>query len=308
MTIYYSHAACLDHDMGEGHPESPARLAALQSAFEAIEFNQLDRREPPEATLEQVELMHPGDYVENILASVPISGMTQIDPDTRLCPGSGQAVLRAAGAACAAVDAVAYGEAKNAFCSVRPPGHHAEKRTAMGFCFFNNIAIAAGYARARHGIERIAVIDFDVHHGNGTQQMFWSEANFFFASTHQMPLYPGTGAKDERGDFDNILNVPLESGAGSDQFRAAITENILPSIYAFRPELLLVSAGFDAHERDPLAGLNLLDEDYAWVTQELMGVAEHLTEGRIVSMLEGGYDLNALVSSASAHVRELMKA
>lgn len=308
MTIFYSHPSCLDHNMGEGHPERPARIETLESVFKGKEFASLERKEADKADLSQIGLMHPNHYIEHILGSIPLEGKVWLDSDTCLSPGSGEAALCAAGAACAAIDSVMSGYCKNAFCAVRPPGHHAESSRAMGFCLFNNIAIAAGHARAQYGVKRVAVIDFDVHHGNGTQEMFWSEPDFFFASTHQMPLYPGTGAREECGDFNNVLNVPLRDGDGSNEFRAAISEVIIPGIAAFEPELLLVSAGFDAHTKDPLAGLNLCNNDYAWVTEELMLTADKYGSGRLVSVLEGGYDLEALSAAASAHVLELLKA
>ena len=309
MTIVFSHHACLGHNMGEGHPERPARMNAVEEAFQREGLaGRLVRRDAERATLDCIGLMHPQKYIEQIIASVPSSGITRLDADTCLSPGSLEAVLRAVGAACSAVDAVLLGESKNAFCAVRPPGHHAETTKAMGFCIFNTVAIAAAYARQRYGVERVAVIDFDVHHGNGTQEMFWSDQNLLFASTHQMPLYPGTGSKSERGEFDNIVNCPLISGDGSSEFRAAISEVILPGLLTFQPDLLLVSAGFDAHMNDPLAGLNLQDSDYAWVTKQLLEIADKLANSRLISTLEGGYDLLALTSSVASHVKELLQA
>ena len=309
MTIVFSHNACLGHNMGEGHPERPARMDAVEQAFQREALaSRLVRRDAERATLDCIGLMHPLKYIEQIVASVPSSGITRLDADTCLSPGSLEAVLRAVGAACSAVDAVLSGESKNAFCAVRPPGHHAETNKAMGFCIFNTVAIAAAYARQRYGVERVAVIDFDVHHGNGTQEMFWSDQNLLFASTHQMPLYPGTGSKSERGDFDNIINCPLIAGDGSSEFRAAISEVILPGLLTFQPDLLLVSAGFDAHMNDPLAGLNLQDRDYAWVTKQLLEIADKFANGRFISTLEGGYDLLALTSSVASHVEELLQA
>ena len=309
MTIVFSHHACLGHNMGEGHPERPARMNAVEEAFQREGLaGRLVRRDAERATLDCIGLMHPQEYIEQIIASVPSSGIKRLDADTCLSPGSLEAVLRAVGAACSAVDAVLLGESKNAFCAVRPPGHHAETTKAMGFCIFNTVAIAAAYARQRYGVERVAVIDFDVHHGNGTQEMFWSDQNLLFASTHQMPLYPGTGSKSERGEFDNIVNCPLISGDGSSEFRAAISEVILPALLTFQPDLLLVSAGFDAHMNDPLAGLNLQDSDYAWVTKQLLEIADKLANGRLISTLEGGYDLLALTSSVASHVEELLQA
>ena len=309
MTIVFSHHATLGHNMGEGHPERPARMNAVEEAFQREGLaDRLVRRDAERATLDCIGLMHPQEYIEQIVASVPSSGITRLDADTCLSPGSLEAVRRAVGAACSAVDAVLLGESKNAFCAVRPPGHHAETNKAMGFCIFNTVAIAAAYAKQRYGVERVAVIDFDVHHGNGTQEMFWSDQNLLFASTHQMPLYPGTGSKSERGEFDNIVNCPLISGDGSSEFRAAISEVILPGLLTFQPDLLLVSAGFDAHMNDPLAGLNLQDSDYAWVTKQLLEIADKFANGRLISTLEGGYDLLALTSSVASHVEELLKA
>jgi len=307
-TILYTHPACLEHDAGAGHPERPARLQAVLAALESEAFAALDRREAPRAEREQIARVHPASFVDRILDSIPSDGHVGLDMDTIVSPGSGEAALRAAGALCAAVDAVMAGEADNAFCAVRPPGHHAEPERAMGFCLFNNIAIGAAQARAVHGLTRVAVVDFDVHHGNGTQAMFWDDSELFFGSTHQMPLYPGTGSQDERGVSGNIVNVPLPPMAGSEEFRLAMGEGILPALRRFAPEFLLVSAGFDAHQDDPLAQLRFRDEDYTWATTELRRVAEDCCSGRLVSTLEGGYDLGALASSASAHVQALMAA
>ncbi len=304
-TLLYSHNACLNHDTGRGHPERIARLEVILNALAAPEFHSLTRIEAPEASREQIALAHDRDYVDAVLKAVPKSGHVRADADTVMSPGSGEAALRAAGAVVAAVDAVIDGEADNAFCAVRPPGHHAEADRPMGFCLFNNVAVGAYHARAKHGLGRIAVIDFDVHHGNGTQHMFESESELFYGSTHQWPLYPGTGARSETG-VGNICNAPLPLGAGSEQFRAAFDGIVLPALRTFAPELLLISAGFDAHRRDPLAGLELETEDFAWATVELMAVARQSCGGRIVSTLEGGYDLEALADSAAAHVRTLM--
>lgn len=304
-TLLYSHPACFDHEMGRHHPERPARLKAILDALEDDEFAGLERREAPRATRDQLARVHPRGYIDRVLASVPAQGLVQLDADTALSPGSGEAALRAAGAVCAAVDAVAAGEASNAFCAVRPPGHHAEPGHAMGFCLFNNVAVAAEQARAVHGLKRVAVVDFDVHHGNGTQAMFEADADLFYASTHQSPLYPGTGYENERG-VGNIVNAPLPPMAGSAEFRAAMTETVLPALEQFAPDLVIISAGFDAHRDDPLASLRLVEEDYHWATAELMRVAEHCCGGRIVSALEGGYDLHALAASAAAHVKALM--
>jgi len=307
-TILYTHPACLEHDPGGGHPERPARLQAILEALDAEDFSALERREAPRAERAQIARVHPEAFVDRILELIPAEGHHGLDMDTIVSPGSGEAALRAAGALCAAVDAVMAGEADNAFCAVRPPGHHAEPQRAMGFCLFNNVAIGAAQARAAHGLSRVAVVDFDVHHGNGTQAAFWDEAGLFFASTHQMPLYPGTGSSDERGAHGNIVNLPLPPMAGSEEFRAAMSEGLLPALRRFAPEFLLVSAGFDAHQADPLAQLRFRDEDYAWATAELKAAAEDCCAGRLVSTLEGGYDLGALATSAAAHVRALMAA
>src|SRR5437867_5821743 len=307
-TLLFTHPACLDHDPGDYHPESPARLRAVLEALDAPEFAALDRREAPEAALDDIARVHPRHFVERLLAAVPASGHVGIDADTVLSPASGRAALRAAGAVVAAVDAVVAGEADNAFCAVRPPGHHAEPGRAMGFCLFNNVAIGALRARQVHGLARVAVIDFDVHHGNGTQACFWDDADLFYASTHQSPLYPGTGAARERGVGNNIVNVPLRPMAGSREFRQGVEREILPALDAFRPEMVLISAGFDAHKSDPLAQLLLDEADYAWVTERLVEVARTHAGGHVVSTLEGGYDLAALGMSAAAHVRVLMSA
>ena len=307
-TFIYWHDACLDHDMGSFHPERPDRLRVVRAALETPDFEALEWQEAPRAEIDQIARIHPRDFIEQILAAVPEEGLRSLDADTQLSPGSGEAALRAAGAVCAAVDAVMAGEAKNAFCAVRPPGHHAEPEVPMGFCIFNNVAIGAEQARKVHGLKRAAVIDFDVHHGNGTQAAFWSQTGLFFASTHQMPLYPGTGDANERGVKNNILNVPLAPMAGSEEFRAALGDRILPAVEQFRPEILFISAGFDAHRDDPLAGLQFHTEDYAWATEAIAALAEKVCGGRLVSTLEGGYDLEALAASAAVHVRALMAA
>jgi acetoin utilization deacetylase AcuC-like enzyme len=304
-TLLYTHPACLEHDPGPYHPESPARLRAVLAALDTPEFARLARREAPEAAIEDLTRVHPRAFVERLLAVVPESGHRGIDADTILSPASGRAALRAAGAVVAAVDAVVAGEADNAFCAVRPPGHHAEPGRAMGFCLFNNIAVGALRAREVHGLARVAVIDFDVHHGNGTQARFAEDPSLFYASTHQFPLYPGTGAASETG-VGNIVNVPLRPMSGSREFRLGMTGTILPALDAFRPEMVFISAGFDAHRNDPLAQLALEDADYTWVTEQLLGIAGQHAKGRVVAALEGGYDLAALAASAAAHLRVLM--
>ncbi len=306
-TLLLSHPACLAHDPGSFHPERPARLEAILGALEAPAFAALERRQAPRATEQQLGRVHDPDYVRRVLASIPPEGRLHLDPDTVISPGSGEAALRAAGALVAAVDAVAGGEATNAFCAVRPPGHHAERAAAMGFCLFNNVAIGALHARAVHGLDRVAVMDFDVHHGNGTQHTFEREATLFYASTHQWPHYPGTGAAAETG-VGNVVNAPLPPGAGGREFRAALRDRVLPALDAFRPDLIIVSAGFDAHRADPLANLELDEEDYAWATAELCALAGRRCGGRLISSLEGGYDLGALAASAAAHVATLMAA
>jgi len=307
-TLLLTHLACLAHEPGRHHPERPARLEAVLQALEGPAFAGLVRLEAPVAELEEVARAHSPGYVKEMLDAVPDRGLAMLDGDTVLSPGSGEAALRAAGAALLAVDRVVAGEAENAFCAVRPPGHHAEPNRPMGFCVFNNVALAALHARHRHGLKRVAVVDFDVHHGNGTQARFWGEPELFFASSHQMPLYPGTGAAGERGVAGNIVNVPLRPGDGSAAFRNAWSETILPALRAFAPELILISAGFDGHEDDPLANLALETQDYAWVTAEIAKVADETAGGRLVSTLEGGYDLDALAASAAAHVSALMAA
>ena len=303
--LLYTHPACLAHDPGTGHPESPARLRAVLDALDDARFASLTRREAPRATREQLARVHATDLIEAIQAAAPDTGHAQLDPDTAMSPDSLEAALRAAGAVCAAVDALIDGEDMRAFCAVRPPGHHATPDTAMGFCLFNNVAIGAAQALAR-GIERVAVVDFDVHHGNGTQDIFWHEPRVLYASTHQSPLYPGTGARSETG-AGNIVNAPLPPGAGSKEFRAAFATTIAPALRDFRPQLVMISAGFDAHRLDPLASLNLDAADYAWVTHELAQIAQMHAAGRIVSSLEGGYSLTALRESTAAHVAELLR-
>ncbi|MDP6787196.1 MAG: histone deacetylase family protein [Rhodospirillales bacterium] len=304
-TLLFTHEDCLEHDAGFSHPERPDRLRAALAALDDETFSPLERRPAPKADREQIERVHASDYVSHILGSVPPLGHYSLDPDTALSPGSGEAALRAAGALCAAVDAVAGGEAGNAFCAVRPPGHHAEAARAMGFCLFNNVAIGARHAHAAHGLERVAVVDFDVHHGNGTQSAFERDGDFFFASSHQSPCYPGTGSESETG-VGNIVNAELAPGSGSEAFRDAFGKRVLPALDGFAPEMILVSAGFDAHASDPLAQLNLTEDDFAWATREILSIAAKHCGGRVVSTLEGGYDLNALGASVAAHVAALM--
>jgi acetoin utilization deacetylase AcuC-like enzyme len=306
-TLFVSHPACLEHHNPTGHPERPDRLRAIDRVLEQERFQQLARVQAPAAALETVALCHPLDYVVEIREAVPHEGTVQLDADTAMSPGSFEAALRAVGGAVHAVDEVMAGKAVNAFVAVRPPGHHAETVRPMGFCLFNNAAIAARHAQKQHGAERVAVVDFDVHHGNGTQEIFWSDANVMYCSTHEMPLYPGTGARNERGAHDNIVNAPLRAGDAGDAFREAFESTILPRLKNFRPDLVVISAGFDAHMRDPLANLNLVEADFAWVTQKLMEIAEASAGHRVVSLLEGGYDLQGLAQSVAAHVTALMR-
>jgi acetoin utilization deacetylase AcuC-like enzyme len=305
-TLLYTHRSCLEHDPGQYHPETPARLRAVLDALSAPEFSALQRREAPEAALDDLARVHPRRFVERLLAAVPEAGHVGIDADTVMSPQSGAAALHAAGAVAAAVDAVVAGEADNAFCAVRPPGHHAEPNRAMGFCLFNNVAVGALRARQVHGLARVAVVDFDVHHGNGTQAAFWDDRTLFYGSTHQWPLYPGTGAPGETGVAGNIVNVPLPPMSGSLAFRQGLTRVLLPALDVFAPEMVLISAGFDAHRSDPLAQLMLDEADYVWATEQLLDLARRHAAGRVVSTLEGGYDLAALGASAAAHVRALM--
>ena len=306
--MLFSHPACLGHDTGPGHPERPERLRAVMQALEHADFAPLLREPAPMATEAQLLLAHSRSYVDRIMGIRPAEGrLERLDPDTVMSAGSLAAALHAAGGACAAVDAVMEGLAGAAFAAVRPPGHHAEPEQAMGFCLFGGAAIAALHARARWGIRRVAVVDFDVHHGNGTQAILQSDPDMFYASSHQSPCYPGTGAASERGAADNVVNLPLPPGSGSAEFRQGWERVILPALERFSPGLLIVSAGFDAHRADPLAQLELGEADFFWVTQALMGVADRRCGGRIVSVLEGGYDLEALARSTAAHVRALMR-
>ncbi|HTI86107.1 MAG TPA: histone deacetylase family protein [Alphaproteobacteria bacterium] len=305
-TLLYTHPDCVAHDTSPGHPERSARLTSVLKALDAPSFAALVRREAPRADLAAIARVHDAAYVREILDAVPEREYVALDADTIMSPRSGEAALRAAGALVAAVDAVLKGEARNAFCAVRPPGHHATFDRAMGFCLYNNIAIGALHALDAHGLARVAVVDFDVHHGNGTQDVAERDPRLFFASTHQYPAYPGTGLASETGQ-GNIVNVPLEPGTGSAEFRSAFASTVIPALVAFRPELVFISAGFDAHRADPLASLALTEDDFAWATREILDVAREQCAGRVVSTLEGGYDLDALAASAAAHVRELMK-
>jgi acetoin utilization deacetylase AcuC-like enzyme len=306
-TLLLSHSACLNHLTPPGHPERPDRLRAIESALEAEKFAGLIREQAPMADIEMVALAHPREYVEAIREASPREGMIGLDGDTSMSPGTLEAALRAAGGAVMAVDEVIAKKADNVFVATRPPGHHAETVRPMGFCIFNSVAVAARYAQKKHGLARVGIVDFDVHHGNGTQEIFWSDPTVMYCSTHQMPLYPGTGAKSERGDHDNVVNAPLRAGDGGEQFREAMETTILPRLEAFGPDLIIISAGFDAHIRDPLAGLNFTEGDFAWATKRLMELADKRSGGRVVSVLEGGYDLQGLAGSVSAHVMALMR-
>jgi acetoin utilization deacetylase AcuC-like enzyme len=304
-TILYSHPACLEHHNLPGHPERPDRLRAIDRVLGTEGFAPLVRVEAPQADPALFALAHPQSFVDRIHEAVPQEGFARVDADTAISPGSWEAVLRAAGAAVAGVDAVFSGEADNVFASVRPPGHHAEKTTAMGFCLINSVAVAARHAQRKHGAERVAIVDFDVHHGNGTQDIFYEDETVLFASSHQMPLFPGTGELGETG-AGNIFNAPLANGDGGEAFKAAWRERIIPAVDRFAPDLIIISAGFDAHRLDPLAGINLEAEDFDWVTGKLMGLASRHCGNRIVSVLEGGYDLTGLATSVAAHVNRLM--
>ena len=300
----YTHPVCLQHSAGAGHPESPSRLTAVLAALHAAELTHAQWHSAPPATREQLRRVHTAALLSLVL-DLPVADQRRIDADTVMNRDSAEAALRAAGAMCAAVDAVVRGDTRRAFCAVRPPGHHATPTQAMGFCFLNSIAVGAAQALAVHGLTRVAIVDFDVHHGNGTQDMFWNEPRVLFASSHQRGLYPGTGAADDRGR-GNILNAPLPPGSGGIVFRRTWSERLLPEIDAFKPQLVLISAGFDAHRLDPLAGLMLEADDYAWITAELVALADRHARGRIVSTLEGGYSLTALRECSVAHVRALM--
>ena len=306
-TLLYRHPAFLDHAVPQGHPERPDRMRATAAALADPSFDALDRREHPLADARVCELAHPASYVEAILEAAPESGLKSLDPDTWMSPGSVEAALRAVGGANAAVDAVMAGEAVNAFCDHRPPGHHAEKTRAMGFCLFSTAAIAARHAMRAHGLERVAVVDFDVHHGNGTQDIVEDDPAIFYASSHEGGIFPGTGHVHETG-VGNVVNTPLDHGAGSAAFRAAYERTILPALDAFAPQLLIVSAGFDAHRADPLASLQLETRDFTWITERLCEAAATHCDRRVVSLMEGGYDLAALGESTAAHVSALMAA
>lgn len=306
-TLLISHPSSLGHATPPGHPERADRIRAVEEALADERFALLQRVEAPEGTFAQVELCHPAVYAQAIAEAAPQQGLVQVDADTVMSSGTLSAVLHGVGAAVHAVDEVMTRRVANAFSAMRPPGHHAESVRAMGFCFFNNAAIAARHAQKVYGAERVAIVDWDVHHGNGTQEIFWDDASVLYASTHEMPLYPGTGAPSERGQHGTIVNAPLRAGDGTDVFRDAFESAILPRLEAFRPDLVIISAGFDAHWRDPLANINLKEPDFAWATQKLMEIADRHAGGRLASLLEGGYDLEGLAKSTAAHVDALMR-
>ena len=307
-TLLLTHRASLDHLTPPGHPERPDRIRAVDQVLSESRFDKLVRQEAPEGTLELARLCHDEHYIEELRRIAPDKGLIYLDGDTSMSPGTWEAAMRSVGGAVAATDAVMSGAADNAFLAMRPPGHHAETNKPMGFCFFDHAAIAARHAQRKYGIARAAVVDFDVHHGNGTQDIFWADPTMMYCSTHQMPLFPGTGATGERGEHDTIVNAPLAPNDGAAKFRAAFENLILPQLTKFAPELIVISAGFDAHRRDPLANINLDAEDFGWVTRKLMDVAASSAGGRVVSVLEGGYDLQGLKESVAAHVTALMGA
>ncbi|MDG2244201.1 MAG: histone deacetylase family protein [Rhodospirillaceae bacterium] len=305
--LYVTDDIFLSHDTGPCHPESIDRLRSVNNALADEEFSGLLRRAAINATDDQMAAPHSEQLVQAIIEAVPDDGYRHIDPDTVMSPDTDEAIRKGAGALVSAVDAVVTGEAASAFCAVRPPGHHAERGRPMGFCFVNNVAVAALHARAQHGLRKIAVVDFDVHHGNGTQDIFWNDPDLFFASIHQYPHYPGTGASDETGAHGNVVNAPLPAGTEGGGFRKAFQRDILPALDTFAPDFVLISAGFDAHKDDPLSDMGLEEDDFFWATRQILAAAHLHADGRVVSALEGGYNLRALGASAAAHVKALMK-
>lgn len=307
-TLLVSHPSGLDHDMGAGRPDRAGRLQAIIDVFERAEFATLKRAQAPVAGREAILRVHAPSLLALLEKTAPRQGLAALGADVVMSPASLTAALHAAGGAMFAVDELIAGKAKNAFVAARPPGHHATRAAPMGFCFLNNAAIAARHAIAAHGIGRVAIVDFDVHHGNGLQEIFWSDENVLYCSTHQAPLYPGTGARSERGEHDNIVNAPLRKGDGGERFAEAWRDEILPRVDAFRPDIIFVCAGFDAHLHDPLGGLRLIDRDFRDVTLRIMEIAARRYGGRIVSLLEGGYEPRDLAGSVAAHVGALMEA
>jgi acetoin utilization deacetylase AcuC-like enzyme len=305
-TVYFTHSAALQHVTPPGHPERVARIEAIYAALRDADFAGLDRRQAPLADEAEVLRCHPATYLEKVKRARPADGWAQLDGDTFMSPGSFATALHAIGGVNAAVDAVLAGEAANGFVAMRPPGHHAERETAMGFCLFGTVSVAAKRALDHHGLARVAVLDFDVHHGNGTQDLLWDEPRAMFVSSHQMPLYPGSGARGERGAHGQIVNLPLAPGTGGAEMRQ-VWEGALAQVAVFEPELIIVSAGFDAHRADPLGGLNWTEADFAWITHAICDLADDCCQGRVVSSLEGGYDLDALGASVAAHLRVLME-
>lgn len=305
-TLLFEHAVFGEHEVPPGHPERADRYFVASRALAGADFTALDRRSPPIVAREALRRVHDAHFIDAVEAAAPSEGLLRLDPDTVIGPHSLDAARRAAGGAVAAVDAIFAGDASNAFILARPPGHHAPKDRAMGFCLFNSVAIAAFHARAAHGATRVAIVDFDVHHGNGSEEACWHDENAFYASSHEWPQYPGSGRASDRGQFDNVVNAPLATGSGGEDFRRVWGERLLPALDRFEPDFIAISAGFDAHRADPIGGLRLVEDDFEWATREILGVARQRCSGRVVSLLEGGYDLKALAASVVGHVRCLM--
>ena len=305
-TLLLTHPACLDHQVPLAHPERPDRLRAIDRILEHERFHALERESAPLGSMEDLLRVHSPTYLDRIRSMIPTEGLSRIDEETSVSAGSWEAALRACGAACLAVDEVLENKVTNAFCAVRPPGHHAEREKAMGFCLFNNTAIAARYAQSKFDLKRVAIVDFDVHHGNGIQDIFWTDPTVMYCSSHQGDFYPGTGSAPETGVANTIVNAPLPAGSDGKVFREAYETLILPRLRDFQPELVILAAGFDAHVRDPVGELALTEADFGWVTRKLMDVAGDSCDGRLISVLEGGYDLEALARSVAAHVMTLM--